>query len=291
MISSMTIPRGPFVLRTCWTVGSLAVLVSVGTAADDARDRQRAELLEQMRALARETRVAFADGRSEDLLRFVDKPIFRYDDQPRRFLDATVWVWTRAGRPVALQKIEAKRHQATDQPQWGYCFTSLADDRLQVTWSDDRNYQSQEPGVTFRPVPDAPAVAEDSLRRRRQLRELARQFSARILINPATNRSEEMRLLTTPLWEYEDEATRKLTGALFAFSTSGTNPDLVIWLEARPANTGLVWNYAPARMTTGGLTVSYRDDSAWQAPFVPPRDPAYATWTFFSTDRTPVETE
>jgi hypothetical protein len=291
VISSITIRREPFVPLTCWTVGGLAVIVGLSAArADDAAERQRAELLKQMRHRAGETAVTYTTDQSRNQPQLVERPIFRYDDQPRRFLDATVWVWTDDGRPVALQKIEAKRHMTTDVPQWGYCFTSLAEEPLNVAWQDGRKYQAQEAGMTFRPIPDAPAVAEKALQRRRQLRELARKFSARVLINPRTNMSEEMRLLTTPLWEY-DEAGQELQGALFAFSTNGTNPDLAILLEARPAANGLVWNYAPARMTTGGLTVSYRDQIVWDAPFVPPHSPTYSTWTFFSTDRKPVETE
>ncbi|MDZ4687049.1 MAG: hypothetical protein SH850_18385 [Planctomycetaceae bacterium] len=284
--------RIPFVPQACWTVGSLAVLVSLGTAsADDARDRQRAALLEQMRELARSTRVEFADDGNRGQPQFVDKPVFRYDDQPRRFVDATLWVWTHEGRPVAFQKIEAKENLISSAPEWGYCCTSLANQRLNVAWSHGRTYQSQEAGIDFQPIPDAPAVAGQSAQRRRQLRELARNFSARILNNPRTNDTQEMRLLTTPILEYADDATKLVRGSVFAYSTNGTNPDLVIVLEARPTAEGVAWHFAPARMTTGGLTVKSQERVLWEAPFVQPHSQVYATWTFFQTSRITGKTE
>jgi len=181
---------------------------------------------------------------------------------------------------------------STPMPPCGFtCFTSLAEERLDVQWGAGRTYQSQEPGIAFQPVPDAPEVAGQAFQRQRQLRELARNFTARVLINPRTNNSQEMRLLTTPIWEFQTGDGPERPGAVFAFSTNGTNPDLVVIVEARPVAGRLVWSYAPARLTTGGLTVFYRDQMAWEAPFVQPHSNVYPTWTFFSTARTPIESE
>jgi len=266
-----------------------AVLLPCAALADDAREATRAKLLEQMRSLAQETKVEFAEGNSRVV--FVDKPVFRYDDQPRRFIDATMWTWTHQGRPVAFQKVEAMEHQKTSAPLWGYCFTSLAEANLIAQWAGGRKYQSTEPGAAYLPVPAVSDVAKQSVQRRRQLRDLARDFSARIVNNPRTNDSEAMRLLTTPIFEYHDEATKLLQGAVFGYSTNGTNPDLLIAFEAREADGKVVWHYAPARMTTGGLTVKYHDKVVWECPFVQPGGGKFPTWTFFVADRKPVEFE
>src|SRR5579872_3473894 len=37
----------------------------------------------------------------------VPNPVLRYSDEERGIPDATLWVWTRDARPVALQKVEA----------------------------------------------------------------------------------------------------------------------------------------------------------------------------------------
>src|SRR2546426_2917440 len=122
--------------------------------AKEKNERRRAQLLDEMRGLAEQTKVQLAKGAGR--LELVKEPVFRYDDQPRRFIDATMWVWTENGRPVAFQKIEAKYHVENGRPQWGLCFASVADDLLSIAWSSDRKYGSKEPGIGFRALPEAP---------------------------------------------------------------------------------------------------------------------------------------
>jgi len=270
--------------RAVLVLGVLTILLPLAGMADDESEKQRAKLLEQMGTIAQETKVSFVEGSGEAAL--VDKPVFRYDDQPRRLIDATVWTWTYEGRPIAFQKIEAMDR---DPRQWQHCFTSLAEDRLQVQWGGGRKYQSTEAGVAYRAVPDAPAIAPRTLERRRQLRELARGFTARILLDPRSKDSQEMRLLTTPIFEFDDEKTKLLKGAVFGYSTNGTNPDLLIVLEARPSPDKPAWHYAPARMTTGGVTVTYGDKTVWECAFTEPGQNAFPTWTYFQTSRVAVE--
>ena len=267
---------------------SLAALILASTCAaderpsadDEEREQRRAELLDQMRTLAAATNVSYRQ--SERPLKLVESPVFRYDDQPRRFLDATVWVWTDQGRPIAFQKIEAM------PDRWQFCFTSLADDVLEVDWGDDHPYRSTEPGIALRPLADAPDVPSGSSRRGLELRKLAREFSARIVVDGANN-SQEMRLLSTPIFEYTDPQTKLLSGAVFGFATNGTNPDLLVVLEARtpPEQNSSRWHFAAARMTIGHVTLKHRETTVAEFEYVPPRPAAFPTWIFFSTLRPP----
>ena len=238
--------------------------------------------------LAESTAVEYTSGSGR--LRLVPEPVFRYDDQPRRFIDATMWIWTDGGRPVACQKVEAKYEFIKGDPLWGYCFTSLSPDKLKASWTD-RNYQSTEAGIAWQSFADSPAPASGNTLRKRQLRELARGFAGRILQNPRTGDSSEMRLFTTPIFEYADPATKLLIGSVFGFETNGTNPDLLVLIEARGSAEKSEWQFAPARMTTGGITLNYRDRKVWEAPFVGPREGPFANWLFFQTPRTPLPFE
>ena len=96
-----------------------------------------------------------------------------------------------------------------------------------------------------------------------------------------------MRLLTTPMIEFDDEKTKLLNGAVFGYSTNGTNPDLLIVFLARPNPSKAAWHYAPARMTTGGITVSHDKKSVWECSFTDPGENAFPTWTYFQTTRVP----
>lgn len=256
------------------------------SAAEEQREQQRAQLLEQMRLLARATNVRYqASGHQPAPThrpKLVDSPVFRYDDQPRFFLDATMWVWTDANRPVAFEKIEV---MSQDRPRWGYCLTSVSDRLLSVTWADGREYRSSAAGIDFRPLPDAPAAPARSAARKLGARKLARDFSARILTDDRANTSEEMRLLSTPIFEYDDPQTNSFLGAVFGLATSGTNPDVLFLLEPRDAGGESVWHYAVGRMTTGGVTLKYREAKVWEAEFCQPVPTAFPTWTFFTTLR------
>ena len=266
------------------------LLVGAMVRAEEPSERRREKLLAQMRSLAEETKVQI-DGEQPVAAESIKNPIFRYDDQPRRFIDATMWAWTNAGHPVAFQKIEARLHQNTSEPQWGYCFTSVAADKLLVEWSAERNFRATEPGARWDLVPRAPAPAVRSNERKRQARSLARGFGGRILIDPKTNRSAEMRLFTTPLLEYDASPSGQWQGAVYGLEINGTNPDVLVLLQVREHEEKPQWHFAAARMTTGGVTLNYQDQKVWEAEFVQPHTGPYPTWTFFATPRTPVAEE
>lgn len=251
------------------------------TTADAKHERQRSKLLNEMRALAQATTVRFQEGDRQP--RLVGSPVFRYDDQPRFFIDATMWVWTDGGRPVAFEKIEA---MSRGRPEWGYCFTSVADGLLAVKWSNGRQYRTTAPGVEFAPLAQAPKVPARNGARKLEARKLMRDFSARILPDAGANTSEEMRLLPTPILEYTDPESNEFLGAVFGLTTNGTNPDLLILLEPRPVDGIDTWHYAVGRMTIGGVTLKYRGQPVWQVDAYPPRPTAFPTWTFFTTWRT-----
>lgn len=269
-------------IATIVCCAALAANLANGAEGDEKQQeqQQRERLLAKMRELAKQTQVRFVQSERKPLL--VETPVFRYDDKPRHFLDATLWVWTEQGRPVAFQKVEAME---VTSPAWQYCFTSVANELLEVEWGKGRRFQSTSKGIEFRPLAEAPAVAAGASQRKRQARELAREFSARIVTDPMDKQSEAMRLLTTPIYEYSDPQSKKFLGAVFGLTTSGTNPDLLLLLEARGEVEPLLWNYAVARMTSGGLSVHFGKTQVWQAEYISPPPTAFPTWTFFSTPR------
>ena len=186
---------------------------------------------------------------------------------------------------MAFEKVEAMIHRDTGEAQWGYCFTSVTEDQVAIRWNETHNYHSKEVGINFQPLEGAPEVFEKESQRKRQARDLAKGFAARVVIDPKNNTTQEMRLLTTPIYEYADEKTKEYAGSVFALSTNGTNPDLLVLLEPREVGRKTKWNIAPARMTSGGVTLSFRDKKVWDCPFVSPREGPFATWTFFQIPR------
>jgi hypothetical protein len=256
-----------------------AGLVPIAPAAEDeAALAPRNELLAAMRGLAEQTKVTLPD--SDHPPKLVASPVFRYDDQPRRILDATLWVWTADGRPVLFEKIEAIDRGS---PRWSHCCTSFSTGLVTVEWPHNHRLQTTEAGVTFRPVADAPAVAARSTQRKRQMRELARQFSARIVVEDVS--TAEMRLLTTPIYEYTDSKSGLAAGAVFGFGTNGTNPDLLLAIEARSDRDAVRWSYASARITTNGIRLWHLDQQVWEVHQVNYKQAPFANWTCFGIPR------
>jgi hypothetical protein len=135
-------------------------------------------------------------------------------------------------------------------------------DKTGIRWSPDA------PGVEFRDVPDAPAPADDRAARLRQMKSLAGRFTARLpapqyqIKNP-----EVLRLLPRALYRYElknsSEASPKLRdGAMFAF-VMGTDPEVVLLLEAVEREGTALWRYALARATGFGVEASLGDAVVW----------------------------
>ena len=250
----------------------------------------RVALLEQMRSLAQETRIGIVD--SKESVELVKNPVFRYDDQPRRFIDATLWAWTIQGRPVAFQKIEAMEFGDAKAPtfMWQYCFASMSPDLLHVEWPGDRRFVSKESGIEARPLPGAPSRPRETSSASGRRREMVRKFSGRIVTSPRANTREQMRLLTTPLLEFADPRTKEYQGAVFGFSTNGTNPDVLLLLEIRTEGDKGVpaWHYAPVRMTCCDATLAYEEREVWKVEWVNGTEAPFPTWTFFNSPRTPL---
>jgi hypothetical protein len=259
-------------------------LAAAIAAAQEAGDSPKPNLLDEMTSLAEPIKVKLADGEREaDRLA---NPVFRYDDQPRRILDATLWVWMDGSRPVAFQKIEAVDR---GRPKWSFYSTSFSTQLIEMEWPGNRRYRSTEPGIVYRAVPGAPAVAQANIQRKRQMRELARQFTARIVL--ADDSSAEMRLLTTPICEFTDTKTKLFEGAIFGFGTNGTNPDLLLALESREENGRLLWCFAPARITTNGIRLNHQDQQVWETPHENYKEAPFSNWTCFGIPRQPAVPE
>jgi hypothetical protein len=119
-------------------------------------------------------------------------------------------------------------------------------------------WEPREAGVEFKPLTDAGEPGADPVRRLAQMRSIARQFTAKI----GRETPHELRLLTQPLHRYGDASTDVVDGALFAF-VQGTDPELILLIEARRKGDKLVWEYAAARMTMVNLELRRQGAVVW----------------------------
>jgi hypothetical protein len=260
--------------------------------ADENADKQAGQARKErftnyMRDFAESTaiRLAAVNGEPEQTAKLVPNPVFRYSDEERFIPDATLWVWTRDARPVAFQKVEGNNHGGGQM--WTICFASLSEGLLNVRWPlarPPREYTARTPGVTFEPIPKADPPAETARKRTAQLRALKDRFSGRLGVNDQGKGGAETRTMAKPIFEYADPESKLPMGAIFGLSSTGTNPDLLLLIEARRDEAGAWrWEYAHARMTSASLRVRLDDDEVWAEGNATPG--ALDNWIYYFLSR------
>jgi hypothetical protein len=143
-------------------------------------------------------------------------------------------------------------------------FHSLSPNPLHAGERGGSGWLPKEPGIKLEPIPDAPEPAKTPARRLTQMRDLARRFTAQVQREKS---KWEMRLLPQPLYRYEisDENSPVVDGAVFTFVwTAGTDPEVLITIEARRTDKGVQWYYAPARFTNCEAWLQYQGKEVWR---------------------------
>ena len=88
-----------------------------------------------------------------------------------------------------------------------------------------------------------------------------------------------MRLLSRPLYRYDDGLEGVIDGAVFGFTGTGTNPDMLLLLDL-PKDAG--WQFGIAGMTAAGITVRLKDKVVWQISDAAGKGRVFDNWTYFS---------
>jgi hypothetical protein len=203
-------------------------------------------------------------------------PLIKYTDVPRRIEMATLWVWQDDGRPVALGKVEV--YQRKDGLEWLYCFASASTGLVDGKWPTGRHFQARKPGVEWAAL-DGPAPEPTAAGRLRQMKDLFRRFTATTR-DDGLKTSDDLRPLARPLHEYTSPKNGVVQGVLCGFTANGTNPDVVVMLEAVGADVPKAWRYGVVGMTAGGISVKLDKAEVYTRPYSgSPRD--FDTWTYF----------
>ena len=97
------------------------------------------------------------------------------------------------------------------------------------------------------------------------MRSLAREFSGRSLSDQG--QAWELRLLPQPL--YRDESSDDpdvLDAALFTLvSSAGTDPEIILLLEARRTPSGFRWFFGAARFSDMNLWLKHKSQDVWSS--------------------------
>src|SRR5262245_42882973 len=259
------------------------------SAADDAPSEpdvlkhEREARLQKMRLLAGQFEIAGAAADERARFELRDEPLFRYSDQPRGFIDATLWAWGPPARPMAVAKVEAALNGKV--PYWQYCVASLADQPLRIDFANQRKLTASRAGLTMKSFLDAPQPADRPAARQRQMKALVARFDATIHSRHLDTKElvkQEMRLLPSPIHRYADEKQGLRDGMIFGLTTNGTNPDMLIVIELRgDQGDRLEWHYGIVKMTYSEVHIRLDKTEVYKSPVSEPLE----TWTYFQTPR------
>jgi hypothetical protein len=120
-------------------------------------------------------------------------------------------------------------------------FHTLSTEPIEAQWRSRDRWVPQE-GVKFEPIPDAPEPDASASKRRLQLRQLARRYSAYTI--DYRDQRWQLRLVPTPIYQWDaEEDSDRLGGAVFVMCQD-TNTDVVVCIEARETVDGAEYVYA-----------------------------------------------
>lgn len=211
----------------------------------------------------------------KDAAKLTPVPVMRWRNVVRgQEGEAMMVVWAHNGRPVTVASIYPWQGKMVHE------FDSLARTaKLFARDGDAVIWAPESAGVEFRAVAKAPAPAKTAPERLRQMKTIAESFKATMTGWAADNSDQEaLRLLPRPLHRYDftdvkDRDPNLLDGALFAY-VQGTDPEVVLALEAVGPADKAEWQCAFVRATSGGLEVKLGDEVVWSAKKHPAnRDP------------------
>ena len=203
------------------------------------------------------------------------QPVLRWRNVTRgQEGEAMMVVWPHHGRPVAMASIYPWNGKMIHE------FDSLSREANVIARDKDRVIWSPKTaGVEFKEVPTAPRPAKTQIERLRQMKAMAERFKATMTGWQGDDKDrEELRLLPRPLYRYDlkkikDADPSLLDGGLFAY-VQGTDPEVVLVLEAIGTAKEATWQYAFVRATSGGLEVKLENKVVWTAEkHAPSRNP------------------
>jgi hypothetical protein len=197
-------------------------------------------------------------------LEFKKEPVFEWSNPVRSGVQqGVVFLWLHDGRPAALGSIFSEPEGRLRGRKIIHEFHALDPEKLIVTRPKEAlNEWKPEAGLVRKELGDAPAPAATAAARLLQMRRLAQEFSGDSVDDKGKH--WDLRLLPSPLYRYPEAKAGVIDGALFTLvSTAGTDPEVLLLLEARKTGEKPRWEYACGRFSDRSLYVQRKGKEVW----------------------------
>jgi hypothetical protein len=192
------------------------------------------------------------------------EPLLRFSNPVGGVVDGIIVMWKEGERPAIFAQI----FQLKDG-LWIHECQSLASAGLSMQRGKMTKWNPDQAAAKFTELPDAPHAAEGAVQRLVQMKALAGRFSAvddfKMTAADRETSRYQLRLLTTPVYRYQDAKCGIHDGAVFAF-VHGTDPELFLILEHRRDGDKAGWFYELAPMTCWAVTAQVTGREVWSVP-------------------------
>jgi len=198
-----------------------------------------------------------AESDPKKQLELKKEPVFDWANPTRNDQQGVIFLWLRDGRPAVVASIFSAPHEKLPGRIIAHELHLLDSEKLLVK-RDAFNKWTPESGLSRKELADVPEPAAAPASRLPQMRRLAQEFTGHEI--DFEGKKWEMRLLPTPLYRYPAAKAGAIDGALFALvSNAGTDPELLLLIEAREVKGKLHWEYACARFSDWELHLSRKE--------------------------------
>ena len=208
------------------------------------------------------------------VVELVEQPLLIFGDAARLHENGTLWAFGKSGRPVAIIEL----FQGRGQEYWSHSVTLTSQTHGVVMQTPDGGrWTPQKSQIEPAPIPGSPAPAATDAARLRQMKDLARRFSAHEFWDPNNSRFE-LRLLVQPVHRYSDAPAGLHDGTAYILA-HGTNPEIVLLIEALGEKLeSSRWHFSLARSGSAELHVEFDGKEVWKQDRTPgifgqPTDP------------------
>lgn len=214
------------------------------------------------------------------------EPILRWSNPTAGAVYGDIYLYTDRGRPAV-----ALSYYRWFTPDWGSTIEvcAMTPSRF-VGEVDGKHFWKPEPAsLNSNLMPDAEPPAATAAARLIQLRRLATDFRAQLVDTRANEAGVQrtLRRLTQPVYRYATATADAdyVDGALFAF-VEGTDPELLLMIEAVSSSKGNVWQYGVARMNRDAIELLHHDRVVWEASYITdPNERFTAPYSTFSAEK------
>jgi len=198
-------------------------------------------------------------------LQFKKEPVFEWSNPVRSGLQQGVcFVWLRDGRPSAFSSIFSQPDAKLPGRRIYHEFHALDPEKLLVGRPNALNEWKPQAGLERKELPDAGGPAARVGARLLQMRRLAQDFGG--YEQDEEGKRWQVRVLPAPLYRYPAAETGVVDGALFALvSNAGTDPEVLLVIEAKEAGGKLHWEFACGRFSERSLYVQRNGKEIWSS--------------------------